>query len=91
MRPWPRLVVVCSGGKRPSGEGFDGGFDGWLVAFQREEVVAVVFLDDVACVRGVGMRGVSGDDFAIKVTDLVEERPERKVLGGPVRGLGFGR
>ena len=50
----------------------------------------MVVIDDIACVRGVGVRGVSGDDFAIKVADLVEERPERQIFGGPVRDLGLG-
>ena len=89
MRPWPRLLVVCSGGKRPSREGFHGGLDSGLVAFQREEVVAVVVINNVASVLCVGVRSVSGDDFAVEITDLVKERPERQVLGSAVWYLGL--
>jgi len=76
MRPWPRCSVSCSGGKGPSGEGLDGGLDGGLVAFEREQVVAVVVVDDRSSVVGVGVRSVRGDDFAVEVPDLIEERAE---------------
>ena len=76
-------------GKGPSGEGLDGGVDGGLVALESEEVVAVVIIDDGAGVRGVGVRGVRCDDLAVEVTDLVEERTERRVLCGAVRDLGL--
>lgn len=89
MRPWPQHADVCSGGKGLSGEGLEGGLDGRLVAFEREEVVAVVVIDDVAGVLGIGVRGVRGDDLAVEVTDLIEERTERGVLGRAVRDLGL--
>ncbi len=83
-------MVSCSGGKGPSGEGLDGSFCGRLVAFEREQVVAVVVIDDMAGVLGVGVGGIRGDDLAVEVAELVEERIERVVLGGAVRDLRLG-
>ena len=88
----PELMLCVQGERKsPSGEGLDGGFDGGLVPFECEEVVAVVVVDDVSGVLGVGVCRVGGDDLAVEVTDLIEERIERCVLGGAVRHLGFGR
>jgi len=52
--------------------------------------MAVVVIDDVAGVLRVGVRRVRGDDFAVEVAELIEERTERRVLGAALRDLGLG-
>src|SRR5487761_2172851 len=46
IRPCPRSVVSCSGGKRPSGEGLDRLCEAGLVRLHADQVVAAHLVDD---------------------------------------------
>lgn len=64
IRPWPRSLVMCSGGKRPSREGFERVQQVRLVGLDAHEIVAVSFVHDERCVVTLRVHRVRGDHRA---------------------------
>ena len=66
MRPWPLVVSACCGGKSVQLEIVDVLPEGGLIVLDREDVVGVFVLDQVAGRLGLGVQGIGGDDDALQ-------------------------
>jgi hypothetical protein len=67
MRPCPRAVSVCAGGKRLGTEPVDSGLQAGLVGLHREQILGVLVLDQVAVMVSLGVQRVRGHDRAAQV------------------------
>src|SRR5665213_2522198 len=90
IRPCPRSVVSCSGGKRPSGEGHESVGELGLVRLHPEQVVTTSLVHDEVRMVSLRVHRVRGHHLAGERPPAFEQRPHRLDLVGLSVNLGLG-
>jgi hypothetical protein len=74
---------VHGGGKRVRGKPVDGGLEAGLIGLDREQILGVLVLDQVAGMVSLGVQRIRGHDHPAQV-EVVQQRAE---LGDLVGGV----